>query len=418
MKTVHLHVRHSGRTTTLVFPRFPIRIGREAPCECRLAFQFVSRAHATLELHGGRLMLRDIGSRGGTFVRNHAVRLEQGEYVDLENVGWEFQIGRLWIRAQLLDDGTQTPGTGTSAASARDQDDPNGTNETRAYCPPDNATRAYDGAGYEPSVLHEQAVRAELADLLARYRAARAELEACVRDTACAPETPGRAEAILALGSPSTDSGDERRSTMPPPPSTPARHEMEIALRGLQELASFYIPYAPPLVDGATVTRFHRRLDLTLRVMCDGFAALRFIQRPDEQRTLRASGTGIDVGARLLDWTSSDDALALFEAEIVEMIRHRARLEHDVSSGIAKLFGELDPDRIESAGGRSWLRAFQYRRFWETYRYRHHRLSSEDSLASLFGPRVRGIQRSLCGSPERSRGDSDSKLIASPSLAT
>lgn len=410
MKTVHLHVRYGGRTSTLVFSRFPIRIGREEPSECRLAFRFVSRSHAVLVLRGGRLWLRDLGSKGGTFVHNSAVRLDPANFVDLEKVDWEFQIGRLSLRAELLDDGTQTPGAGTSAAREEDED-PNGTNETRAHARAGNATQAYGRAGFDPGALHQQAVRADLADVLARFRSARAELEACVRDTACDLGASGRAEALQALGAlPVDDDEGDRRSTQPPP-STPTHQEAETAIRALQELAAYYVPYAPPLINATTVASFHRRLERALRLVFDGFAALRFVYRAEDQRTRSGPARGIDVGARLLDWTSNDDALDAFEAEIVEMIQHHARLTNDVAAGVAKLLAELDPDHIERDSARTWLHAFQYRRFWETYRYRHHRLTSEAFVASLFGARFGSVQSAL-GAPSsrgghRAEDDSD-----------
>ena len=414
MKTVHLHVRHGGRTTTLVFSRFPVRIGREAALARCLAFPFVSRSHAVLVLRAGRLWLRDLGSKGGTFVQNSAVRLDPAHFVDLEKVGWEFQIGRLALRAELRDDGTKTPGDGTGAAHD-DDDDPNGTNETRALRPRGNATEAYGQAGYDPSALHEQAIRADLADVLARFRAARVELEACVHDTERDPDAPGRIEALRALGVLGNDD-DDRRST-DPPPSAPTHQEAETAMRALQELAAFYVPYAPPLVDATTVRTFHHRLERTLRLLFDGFAALRFVYRAEDHRTMRGPARGIDVGAKLLDWTSKDDALGAFEIEIVEMIQHHARLTTDVTAGISKLLVELDPDRIEQGGDRSWFRALQYRRFWDTYRYRYQRLTSD--APSLFGARFGGVRKALgAASSVRERPESERSIELATTGAT
>jgi pSer/pThr/pTyr-binding forkhead associated (FHA) protein len=68
MKTLSLHITNGTQTTRLLFSRFPVRIGREAPSECVLDFPFVSKCHARIELHGDALVLRDAGSRNGTFV--------------------------------------------------------------------------------------------------------------------------------------------------------------------------------------------------------------------------------------------------------------------------------------------------------------------------------------------------------------
>lgn len=414
MKTVHLHVRHGGRTTTLVFARFPVRIGREEPSECRLAFPFVSRSHAVLVLRGSHLWLRDLGSKGGTFVHNGTVRIDPTKYVDLDRVGGEFQIGRLWLRAEIRDDGVKTPSDGTSAAC--DDDDPNGTQETRSLARDGNATRGYQGAGVDPRALEAQAIRADLADVLVRFRAARAELEACVRDTAHDPCSPVRIEAIEALGSLPPDDDESRRSTAPPP-SAPQIHETEVAMRVLQEIAAYYVPYAPPLVDVATVTAFGERLERVFRLLVDSFAALRFVYRAEDDGSRPRPARGIDVGARLLDWTADGEALGAFEAEVVEMIRHHARLTEDVSAGIAKLIAELDPDRIERDGPRTWLRPLQYRRYWDMFRYRHGRLANDASLTSLFGARFRGVRRAL-GAVPSPRADDDRRHALTATGAT
>jgi predicted component of type VI protein secretion system len=417
MTTVHLHVRNGARTTTLVFSRFPIRIGREPPCECRLAFPFVSRSHAVLALEGGRLVLRDLGSKGGTFVRDNTMLVDPANFVDLEKVGWEFQIGRLSLRADVLVGAAQTPGGGLSAARD-DAGDPDGTNETRARCVGDNATRAYGRAGFDPGALHEQAVRADLADVLARYRSARAELEACVRDTAHDLCAPGRAEALQALGNSPLENDGDRRSTEPPPPN-PVHQNAEVALRALQDLAAHYVPYAPPLIDAATIASFSCRLERALRLVFDGVAALRFVYRAEDHPARDGHAQGIDIGARLLDWTATDDPLGAFEAEIIEMIQHHARLTNDVSAGIAKLLAELDPEQMERAGSPTWPRGFQYRRFWETYRYRHHRLTSDASVASLFGPRFGGVRIALgAASSARDRRPGDDAVDMTAAVQT
>lgn len=107
VKTLHLQITNGVQTTRLIFARFPVRIGREAPCECVLEFPFVSKLHAQLELHGSSIVLRDEGSRNGTFVRARTERVPS-EFLDLGPVGGEFQIGPLHFRAMLIghDEGT------------------------------------------------------------------------------------------------------------------------------------------------------------------------------------------------------------------------------------------------------------------------------------------------------------------------
>src|ERR1700722_860019 len=103
VKTLRLLVTDGLETTRLFFTRFPVRIGREAPCECVLAYPFVSKLHALLDVHTDTLVLRDAGSHNGTFVRDGTERVST-EFVELSNAGGEFRIGALRLRAALVGD--------------------------------------------------------------------------------------------------------------------------------------------------------------------------------------------------------------------------------------------------------------------------------------------------------------------------
>ena len=59
-------------------------VGRDETCDIRIAARSVSREHCAIEHHGRDLILRDLGSSGGTFVEGHrvdTVRLEDGMQV-------------------------------------------------------------------------------------------------------------------------------------------------------------------------------------------------------------------------------------------------------------------------------------------------------------------------------------------------
>jgi hypothetical protein len=92
-KMMRLVLEKHGALTTLLFPRLPVRIGRNLDADCRLDCSLVSRQHAQIDLEEGRLVLRDLGSRHGTWVLGGRYRLQPSEAVDLALVGWEFFIG-------------------------------------------------------------------------------------------------------------------------------------------------------------------------------------------------------------------------------------------------------------------------------------------------------------------------------------
>ena len=99
---IRVHVKHRVGTTTLFFAKLPIRIGRDALNECQLGFPYVSRAHAVVERRDGRLTLRDVGSRFGTFAPS-GVRLPAEQPIDLADVGFEFAIGEIGLRVEVAD---------------------------------------------------------------------------------------------------------------------------------------------------------------------------------------------------------------------------------------------------------------------------------------------------------------------------
>jgi serine/threonine-protein kinase RsbW len=58
---------------TANFSTLPIAIGRDAECEICLSDSFVSSRHAVIEQKNGRLGIRDLGSRNGTFLNNRKI---------------------------------------------------------------------------------------------------------------------------------------------------------------------------------------------------------------------------------------------------------------------------------------------------------------------------------------------------------
>jgi pSer/pThr/pTyr-binding forkhead associated (FHA) protein len=62
-------------------------IGRDAHCDIRIAASSVSREHCAVEWQGRSLVLRDLGSTGGTYANGN--RLDQIELRD----GMEVKIG-------------------------------------------------------------------------------------------------------------------------------------------------------------------------------------------------------------------------------------------------------------------------------------------------------------------------------------
>jgi predicted component of type VI protein secretion system len=102
MTKLRLIIEHDGKERTLTFDKLPVHIGRDASNECRLEFAFVSRRQCQLDVQDGRLVLRDEDSRQGTWVRGGEERLKPQTALDLASVGYEFQVGALHFRAEMV----------------------------------------------------------------------------------------------------------------------------------------------------------------------------------------------------------------------------------------------------------------------------------------------------------------------------
>ena len=70
----------------------PVRIGRGSDNTLVIREKSVSRAHATIQLESGGLVLTDLGSTGGTFVNGVQVKrrkINPGDVISFGTVQWK-----------------------------------------------------------------------------------------------------------------------------------------------------------------------------------------------------------------------------------------------------------------------------------------------------------------------------------------
>jgi EAL domain-containing protein (putative c-di-GMP-specific phosphodiesterase class I) len=118
----------------------PFRIGRQSGQDLVLPSYLVSKAHAELYLQEGRLRIRDLSSRNGTFVNRKPVEdaaVAEGDVLQLGD--FQFRISR--------------PGDGQTSE--------NDSASTRSFAPGALA-RILQGASEMAELLHESAVTVEL----------------------------------------------------------------------------------------------------------------------------------------------------------------------------------------------------------------------------------------------------------------
>jgi pSer/pThr/pTyr-binding forkhead associated (FHA) protein len=223
MRRLRVFIDYGNRKETQSFSGFPVRIGRGESTECRIDLPHVSRCHARLELEDGRLILRDGGSRCGTFIRAARLRVPARTAIDLAAEGNEFQIGLVRLRAELLEEG---------------EEDEDATLVSEG--PGEDETLAYDG-GMDPEALDSEAARRPLNQDLEAYRHSQATLRRAVLaalQTLDVKRARGLLAEVIGEFPELMQSGDVQRAAAQYRIDHPSRQKAQTALRGLEGLAA------------------------------------------------------------------------------------------------------------------------------------------------------------------------------------
>ncbi len=88
--------------------RLPLSIGRATESNLCLPSGAVSSRHAEITAHGDRLVLRDLGSRNGTFVNGH--RVEEIEIAAEDIIQFANCVFRVKFRQEVVHGGTLEEG--------------------------------------------------------------------------------------------------------------------------------------------------------------------------------------------------------------------------------------------------------------------------------------------------------------------
>ena len=104
MKALRLRiVQHPDPPLVFHFDKFPVSVGRSAQCDCSLNVPYVSRLHMSFDSNEGRLMVRDEGSRTGTWTASGPRRLPSFQWVDVAGLNGELSVGLIHFAAEIVD---------------------------------------------------------------------------------------------------------------------------------------------------------------------------------------------------------------------------------------------------------------------------------------------------------------------------
>jgi type VI secretion system protein ImpI len=431
---LHLTIEGRGRSFERFFPRPPVLIGREvAHVQCGFEDSMVSKLHASLDLRGDTIFVRDVTSTNGVYVAGK--RIEPGRWLPLvpsDQVGL-VQIANWKIRVQRYAlDSIPSSVAGTlatfveeeeaAAASARGLPAAEHTVAGVAGMAPKPAGRPAEVPPQAPPVvdrtlaLRDQQDNAQLRALLgqlpASYVAAiaaiRALFETTSRILAAAPRESrasmcqGLATSYpLILVDPSFVALFRHygwtASTSAGAPIAPLAGS---TLEAMQELARWYLGTDRVLASPSDVAAFKEKLRTSLDELVLGYAPLvAGLDRFESEMALRREATAgprspAEMARQLLEWTAhSDEPLRRMRASFADLMMHQVALLNGVMRGVMTLLTELAPAMIEKSAQRKTGRTFfLFRLFrrsdpWSVYKERHSDLTSEEQerFHLLFG---------------------------------
>ncbi|MDB5216756.1 MAG: hypothetical protein JWO86_4683 [Myxococcaceae bacterium] len=392
------------------FTRFPVRIGRSTLNDLNILDRFVSQFHAVVELHGGELMLRDLGSSNGTKVGGNRAPAHEPTPLALHKNA--FAIGPLVVEARVVEvqeeEEAEEPAPQTLGPASLDEDDESvlensfitNINQTLAFDNIDNAEVA--------------AARAKLEQVL------KGEAPAPVRPPAPKPKLDGtlmlHGEAAnlqragkAGLQAPTPAAGQPFPSHLAPQPNAAEvkqRRLEQIALQGVREIARALLPKSPPLEEPEDLVRFLSKVRDTIEVFLRCFIPLREGYRQfASQMQIQRGGAGSIENAKderelafhLLDWSvRGGEAHRAVEGTFADLMIHQLALLHALMRGVKSLLDALSPKAVDVAfeelakQGKtnfSWG-PWRFKELWRVYNAKHGDVDDGDKrmFSALFGP--------------------------------
>jgi pSer/pThr/pTyr-binding forkhead associated (FHA) protein len=429
------------------FPRLPVSLGRSPDNDICIAHHFVSSAHARIEEIGGRVCVRDLGSRNGVQVLHGetSVRIPANAPYVIGSNNFDFYLGsQVWVHVE-----GGRPAVSAAPRPMRPDPPP----VQRSPLPPSDSIQIGDGLPVLPQVGRPPRDLPPLPDAgpgmgFGGGDPGGLSLPAVPRRSggdggggggwdSPPPSAPPRAgggwdnpgmslppqpqprgfEAVRPGQGPSPDRGRQARG---PEMSTGgfSMNPEALALQGLREMLSSLTP-GRALESSGDIARVITRLHNTIEVLCRSFLSLRdvhakFVAGMHLQRSALyeparvALDTARDpaaVAGHLLDFREgAADGPQALEAALKELSLHQVALLDGLMQGIRALLDELSPEAIASEVDqkRSGPRLGRAERaLWEEYQARYERFASEgEAFSRIFGEEFASAYRNY----RRNRG--------------
>lgn len=377
-----------GGTQSKTFTTFPVRMGRNPLNEFQLEFPFISDFHASIERHGDRLMLRDLGSTNGTMLRGSG-RMGSNQIVDLAEHSYEFAIVSLVFRVRWTEVAAPTAGGSGAYAAVVSAAAPQAAGPAAAQH--QQAYESYRRAWVELLQGITSSVNAYPADQRVTV------LQVLSRDLPALMQEPDFQKLAASLGSP-----------IPQAPHPTSRPE-QVALQRVKELAIELVPGRGAPESPEELALFLVKLRAVLKVFLKTFVPLRdgyqkfksdmdlrgAMQVTSESQLVSKAANTDELARGLLDWRSPvDDAPRAIESTLADLMTHHVAMLNGVMQGVKSLLAELSPSTITQmldSGKKSegiQMGPFRFKALWKAYEQRYADLTDEEKhvFSLLFGP--------------------------------
>jgi type VI secretion system protein ImpI len=377
-----------------VYERFPVRIGRNQLNDLHIDRPYVSQFHASIEINGRNIWVKDLGSTNGTVYRGQKMVRDQA--IDVTALP-ELQIGPVLIRMSLKEvqeQQTLAPHDATvldigTAAGAELM-------EARRHPPP---------AGQEDPFIRQ------LVPYVEAYRQSWSNVYRLVYEhlTRLQPEVRTSYLKRLLIEHPSVAQEPEFQKVSRyygvPVEDWGELSTMEASMAAMVELAKTLAPGVPALDDATQVLAFARRMRDSMQVFLKCFVSLRDGYNEFEAGVLRKERADESGNQVAIAKTDSDLGGVLFAHDansqvhkeqltevFVEVMTHQVAMLNGVMEGVRQLLNKLSPNEVEASynkkGKKGGLFSNKYEGLWETFQTVHGDYSGEDkeTFLIIFGP--------------------------------
>lgn len=411
-------IDRNGAATEHQFERFPVRIGRNALNDVRLDLPYISQFHALLWLDqtGTQIEILDLGSRNGTVLSGVGL-IVPNTPVNLASSNNEFKIWETTFRVARVD--ISEPRISLRRGGVHDLAEgmtrPNGIAIGPALT--DRVKPLYDAYREAWTRVYEE-IQRKVAPCSDELRA-----KLCDELRTALPQLEHEPDFQRLAGRPSVKLPQPSPANADAPAeATDLSRSEAVALHGLKQLASWYMPSSPPPRSAEDVVGFLQSMQDTLDVFFRCFIPLRDGYKQFEAQMDIRRGRSDELPSKvetardppelarvMLDWRGpkSDEAQAIANT-FAELMTHQVAMLSGIMKGVKSLLDELAPATLEQEidkPGRNrqglHIGPFRFKQLWELYAERHADLSTEDkrTFALIFGPQFARAYAQFTGVP-------------------